>query len=47
MTLANPPQALFAEEDLEQARRQLVLYGRDGLPVVSREGPSSRLADPR
>ena len=29
------PQALFAEEDLEQALRQLVLYGRDGLPVLS------------
>ena len=29
---------LFAEEDLEQARRQLVLYGRDGLPVLSRDG---------
>jgi CIC family chloride channel protein len=29
---------LFAEEDLEQARRQLILYGRDGLPVLSRDG---------
>ena len=38
MTLARRPQVLFAEEDLEQARRQLVLYGRDGLPVLSREG---------
>ncbi len=38
VTLARRPQALFAEEDLEQARRQLVLYGRDGLPVVSRDG---------
>jgi CIC family chloride channel protein len=38
VTLRRQPQALFAEEDLEQARRQLVLYGRDGLPVVSREG---------
>jgi CIC family chloride channel protein len=38
VTLTSPPQALFAEEDLEQARRQLVLYGRDGLPVVSRDG---------
>jgi CIC family chloride channel protein len=38
VTLRRHPQALFAEEDLEQARRQLVLYGRDGLPVVSRDG---------
>jgi CIC family chloride channel protein len=38
VTLTRRPQALFAEEDLEQARRQLVLYGRDGLPVVSRDG---------
>jgi CIC family chloride channel protein len=38
VTLRRRPQALFAEEDLEQARRQLVLYGRDGLPVVSRDG---------
>jgi CIC family chloride channel protein len=38
VTLSRRPQALFAEEDLEQARRQLILYGRDGLPVVSRDG---------
>jgi chloride channel protein, CIC family len=38
VTLRRRPQALFAEEDLEQARRQLVLYGRDGLPVISRDG---------
>ncbi|MGH2890333.1 MAG: chloride channel protein, partial [Solirubrobacteraceae bacterium] len=38
VTLTRDPQALFAEEDLEQARRQLVLYGRDGLPVLSRDG---------
>jgi CIC family chloride channel protein len=38
VTLRRRPQALFVEEDLEQARRQLVLYGRDGLPVVSRDG---------
>ncbi|MGH2883642.1 MAG: chloride channel protein [Solirubrobacteraceae bacterium] len=38
VTLRRRPQALFSEEDLEQARRQLVLYGRDGLPVVSRDG---------
>ena len=36
VTFARRPQMLFAEEDLEDARRQLVLYGRDGLPVVSR-----------
>ncbi|MGH2849453.1 MAG: chloride channel protein [Solirubrobacteraceae bacterium] len=38
VTLTRQPQVLFAEEDLEQARRQLVLYGRDGLPVLSRDG---------
>jgi CIC family chloride channel protein len=32
------PQILFTEEDLEHARRQLILYGRDGLPVLSRDG---------
>ena len=31
------PQVLFDDEDLEQALRQLVLYGRDGLPVVSHD----------
>jgi CBS domain-containing protein len=36
--LSGRPQVLFVEEDLEQARRQLVLYGRDGLPVSSRDG---------
>ncbi|MGH2883058.1 MAG: TrkA C-terminal domain-containing protein, partial [Solirubrobacteraceae bacterium] len=36
--LKQRPQALFAEEDLEDARRQLILYGRDGLPVLSRDG---------
>jgi CIC family chloride channel protein len=29
------PQALLGEESLEQALRQLVLYGPDGLPVLS------------
>ena len=38
VTLVRRPQMLFAEEDLEDARRQLILYGRDGLPVVSRDG---------
>ncbi|HTU87265.1 MAG TPA: chloride channel protein [Solirubrobacteraceae bacterium] len=32
------PQALFPDEDLEQALRQLVLFGRDGLPVISHDG---------
>jgi CIC family chloride channel protein len=35
VTYSRPPQALFEDEDLEQALRQLVLYGRDGLPVLS------------
>jgi chloride channel protein, CIC family len=38
VTLTRQPQVLFAEENLEQARRQLILYGRDGLPVLSRDG---------
>jgi CIC family chloride channel protein len=38
VTLTRRPQVLFAEEDLEQARRQLVLYGRDGLPVLTHDG---------
>ena len=38
VTSTQRPQMLFAEEDLEDARRQLVLYGRDGLPVISRDG---------
>ena len=32
------PQVLFANEALEQALRQLVLYGRVGLPVLSPDG---------
>ncbi|MGH9171591.1 MAG: chloride channel protein [Acidimicrobiales bacterium] len=32
---ARRPQALLADETLEQALRQLVLYGPDGLPVLS------------
>jgi CIC family chloride channel protein len=36
------PQALFPDEDLEQALRQLVLFGRDGLPVVSHDGQQLR-----
>lgn len=38
VTLKRRPQALFVEEDLEHARRQLILYGRDGLPVLSHDG---------
>jgi CIC family chloride channel protein len=38
VTLSRRTQVLFADEDLEQARRQLVLYGRDGLPVLSHDG---------
>jgi CIC family chloride channel protein len=32
------PQAMFADETLEQALRQLVLYGHSGLPVLSHDG---------
>jgi chloride channel protein, CIC family len=32
------PQALFASESLVQALRQLEVYGRDGLPVISPDG---------
>ncbi len=38
VTLRRRPQMLFGDEDLEHARRQLVLYGRDGLPVMSHDG---------
>jgi CIC family chloride channel protein len=31
------PQALFADEDLAQALRQLIVFGQNGLPVVSHE----------
>ena len=31
------PQVLFGDEDLEQALRQLVLYGHDGLPVLAHD----------
>ncbi|HLH13809.1 MAG TPA: chloride channel protein [Solirubrobacteraceae bacterium] len=36
------PQALFADEDLQHALRQLVLYGREGLPVLSHDGAHVR-----
>jgi CIC family chloride channel protein len=38
VTRTRQPQALFSNESLEQALRQLVLYGRDGLPVLSTDG---------
>ena len=36
------PQAIFSDETLEQALRQLVLYGRVGLPVLSPDGQHLR-----
>ncbi|MGB8961664.1 MAG: chloride channel protein [Pseudonocardiaceae bacterium] len=38
ITRTRQPQLLFANESLAQALRQLVLYGRDGLPVMSTDG---------
>ncbi len=38
VTHVGEPQALFVNESLAQALRQLVLYGRDGLPVLSTDG---------
>jgi chloride channel protein, CIC family len=38
VTDARRPQVLFSDEILEQALRQLVLYGHAGLPVLSRDG---------
>ncbi len=34
VTRVREPQALFANDSLAQALQQLVLYGRDGLPVI-------------
>jgi chloride channel protein, CIC family len=34
VTRVREPQALFANDDLAQSLQQLVLYGRDGLPVI-------------
>ena len=42
VTASGPPQILFVDEDLEQAMRQLVLYGHDGLPVLSHDGEQLR-----
>ena len=38
VTRQHHPQMLFASESLTQALRQLELYGRDGLPVISADG---------
>ena len=38
VTRQRSPQVLFASESLTQAVRQLGLYGRDGLPVISNDG---------
>jgi CIC family chloride channel protein len=38
ITGTREPQLLFANDNLAQALRQLVLYGRDGLPVSSTDG---------
>jgi chloride channel protein, CIC family len=38
VTSRHDPQALFASESLGQALRQLEIYGRDGLPVLSADG---------
>jgi CIC family chloride channel protein len=38
VTYRHDPQALFASESLSQALRQLEVYGRDGLPVLSADG---------
>lgn len=37
VTRVREPQALFANDSLAQALRQLVVYGRDGLPVIDTE----------
>lgn len=38
VTRTRQPQALFANESLAQALRQITLFGRDGLPVISTDG---------
>jgi CIC family chloride channel protein len=42
MTHSVQPQAVFANESLDQALRQLVAFGRDGLPVLSTDGVEVR-----
>ncbi|MGH7691462.1 MAG: chloride channel protein [Candidatus Dormibacteria bacterium] len=36
--VGSPPQAVFSQETLEQAVRQLAIYGHTGLPVISPDG---------
>ena len=38
VTYQGAPQAVFTGESLAQALRQLLVYGRDGLPVLSADG---------
>jgi CIC family chloride channel protein len=38
VTHRRTPQAIFAAESLAQALRQLMIYGREGLPVLSADG---------
>jgi CIC family chloride channel protein len=38
VTRVREPQALFANDNLTQALRQLLVYGRDGLPVIDTDG---------
>jgi chloride channel protein, CIC family len=42
ITETRGPQAIFSDETLDQALRQLVLYGRVGLPVLSPDGQHLR-----
>ncbi len=38
VTFRSDPHAVYADESLTQTLRQLAVYGRDGLPVLSRDG---------
>ena len=42
VTEVRRPQTIFSDETLDQALRQLVLYGRVGLPVLSPDGQHLR-----
>jgi CIC family chloride channel protein len=42
VTETRQPQVIFSDETLDQAIRQLVLYGRAGLPVLSADGQHLR-----
>jgi len=46
VTDTRQPQALLANETLEQALRQLTLYGRVGLPVLSTDRQQLRAGSP-